>query len=264
MLPRAITVGPWGAQNTRSGWATLRLPERSQSEADALASDRTHPLSLSDARYCAGHRPTRLPESGATRRTQRKAPGAHSPLGLRGSTQHLARSGWIERSGGVVWIGSQRKRRYGSPSCWLKGRRRGGCIRRCTGHVMRSTGSLRRCSGPRDPNQRVPHCGCRLYEREEISRGLASGESLRGIARRLGRAPSTISREVKANHGVGRYRAVVPTSGPGAKPSAPSRPSWRGAPGSVTRSRPSSKCAGHRSRSRVGWSRSIPRTRRCG
>ena len=36
-----------------------------------------------------------------------------------------------------------------------------------------------------------------LVEREEISRGLAAGESLRGISRRLGRAPSTISRELK-------------------------------------------------------------------
>src|ERR1700723_3306179 len=31
------------------GWATLRLPERSQSEGDGLAADLTHPLSLSDA-----------------------------------------------------------------------------------------------------------------------------------------------------------------------------------------------------------------------
>jgi len=33
-----------------------------------------------------------------------------------------------------------------------------------------------------------------LSEREEISRGLAGGESLRSIARRLARSPSTISR----------------------------------------------------------------------
>ena len=46
-----------------------------------------------------------------------------------------------------------------------------------------------------------------LVEREEISRGLASGESLRSIARRLDRAPSTISREVSGNDGPGRYRA---------------------------------------------------------
>jgi IS30 family transposase len=48
-----------------------------------------------------------------------------------------------------------------------------------------------------------------LAEREDISRGLAAGESLRVIAARLGRAPSTISREVRANGGRSRYRAVV-------------------------------------------------------
>ena len=46
-----------------------------------------------------------------------------------------------------------------------------------------------------------------LTEREEISRGLAGGESRRSIARRLGRSPSTISREVNVNGGVCRYRA---------------------------------------------------------
>ncbi len=46
-----------------------------------------------------------------------------------------------------------------------------------------------------------------LVEREEISRGLAAGESLRSIARRVGRAPSTISREVNRNGGRVRYRA---------------------------------------------------------
>ena len=44
-------------------------------------------------------------------------------------------------------------------------------------------------------------------EREEISRGLAAGESLRCIARRLGRAPSTVSREVSRHGGARRYRA---------------------------------------------------------
>lgn len=48
-----------------------------------------------------------------------------------------------------------------------------------------------------------------LAEREEISRGLAAGESMRSIARRLGRAPSTVSREIAANHGSRRYRAVT-------------------------------------------------------
>lgn len=47
-----------------------------------------------------------------------------------------------------------------------------------------------------------------LSDREEISRGLVSGESFRAIARRLSRAPSTVSREVKANGGREAYRAV--------------------------------------------------------
>ena len=44
-------------------------------------------------------------------------------------------------------------------------------------------------------------------EREEISRGLAQGESISAIARRLGRVPSTVSREVNRNRGTSGYRA---------------------------------------------------------
>jgi IS30 family transposase len=46
-----------------------------------------------------------------------------------------------------------------------------------------------------------------LAEREEISRGLAAGESMRSIASSLGRAPSTVSRELSRNGGRRRYRA---------------------------------------------------------
>ncbi|MBE1573938.1 IS30 family transposase [Amycolatopsis roodepoortensis] len=46
-----------------------------------------------------------------------------------------------------------------------------------------------------------------VAEREEISRGLSGGLSYREIARQLGRAPSTISREVTNNGGRGGYRA---------------------------------------------------------
>jgi IS30 family transposase len=46
-------------------------------------------------------------------------------------------------------------------------------------------------------------------EREEISRELARGQSLRSISRRLGRAPSTLSREVTRHGGRGVYRAAV-------------------------------------------------------
>ena len=47
-----------------------------------------------------------------------------------------------------------------------------------------------------------------LAEREEISRGVAAGLSCRAIARGLGRAPSTITREVNRHGGRQRYRAV--------------------------------------------------------
>jgi IS30 family transposase len=47
-----------------------------------------------------------------------------------------------------------------------------------------------------------------ITEREEISRGLAEGASLRRIAGRLHRAPSSISREVRRHGGRHRYRAA--------------------------------------------------------
>jgi IS30 family transposase len=58
--------------------------------------------------------------------------------------------------------------------------------------------------------QRSPQRAARSLtaaEREEISRGVAAGDSCRAIARRLGRAPSTVSREVARNGGRSRYRA---------------------------------------------------------
>ena len=48
-----------------------------------------------------------------------------------------------------------------------------------------------------------------MDEREEISRGVAAGVSLRSIARSCGRAPSTISRELERNGGHRRYRAAA-------------------------------------------------------
>ena len=47
-----------------------------------------------------------------------------------------------------------------------------------------------------------------VTEREEISRGLARGDSLRQIGRGLGRAPSTVSREVRRHGGRRHYRAA--------------------------------------------------------
>jgi transposase, IS30 family len=47
-----------------------------------------------------------------------------------------------------------------------------------------------------------------MSEREEISRGLAAGQSLRWIAASMARAPSTVCREVNANGGRCGYRAL--------------------------------------------------------
>lgn len=47
-----------------------------------------------------------------------------------------------------------------------------------------------------------------LAEREEISRGLAEGHSFRQLGRDLGRAASTVSREVAGNGGRRAYRAI--------------------------------------------------------
>ena len=76
-----------------------------------------------------------------------------------------------------------------------------------------STGTVRaylvRCGGIRpDPRRRSP-ARLSFAEREEISRGLAAGRSLRAIAVGLGRAPSTISREVAGHGGRHRYRAGI-------------------------------------------------------
>lgn len=46
-----------------------------------------------------------------------------------------------------------------------------------------------------------------FVEREEIACGVAAGGSVRSIARRIGRAPSTVSRELTRNAVRGRYRA---------------------------------------------------------
>ena len=47
----------------------------------------------------------------------------------------------------------------------------------------------------------------RLEEREEISRGIAVGRSIRQVAQGLGRAPSTVSREIRRDGGSQAYRA---------------------------------------------------------
>src|ERR1700690_18190 len=47
-----------------------------------------------------------------------------------------------------------------------------------------------------------------LAERETISRGIAGGESIRSMARRLSRSASTVSREMSRHGGRSAYRAT--------------------------------------------------------
>src|SRR5260370_32526976 len=61
--------------------------------------------------------------------------------------------------------------------------------------------------GVRPRPRRRSRCELTLVEREEISRGLAAQHSCHAIARRIQRAPSSVSREVARNGGRVDYRA---------------------------------------------------------
>jgi len=67
---------------------------------------------------------------------------------------------------------------------------------------------LRQRGGFAPPPRKRAARALQLAEREEISRGLCQGRSLRQIAQALGRAVSTISREVERNGGCEIYRAT--------------------------------------------------------
>jgi IS30 family transposase len=66
---------------------------------------------------------------------------------------------------------------------------------------------LARTGGIRPAPRRRSRLALTLAEREEISRAVVAGHSMRSIAAQLGRAASTISREIKRNGGQECYRA---------------------------------------------------------
>ncbi len=88
-----------------------------------------------------------------------------------------------------------------------------GCSTKSIQRFLAMTGGVKRRLKVRSPLRMS------LADREEVSRGLVAGHSFRAIARRLGRAPSTISREVAWNGNRHRYRA------------------WRGDRGAIERGR---------------------------
>jgi len=76
------------------------------------------------------------------------------------------------------------------------------CSHQMVWNVVREAGGM----PPVWPSRCSKHLS--LQDREEISRGLAAGEPLAAIARRLGRPTSTVSREVNRNGGPQAYRAA--------------------------------------------------------
>lgn len=93
---------------------------------------------------------------------------------------------WRRYQGGASLRSIHQALRRGSRTVWL---------------FVASTGGM-----PPVPRTRSPR-HLSLREREEISRGLVAEESCRAIARRLGRAPSTVSREIAGHGGRRDYRA---------------------------------------------------------
>ena len=90
---------------------------------------------------------------------------------------------------------------------WQKGESLNSIARHFDRHHSAIQGILARTGGIRPAKRRRSRLALTLSEREEISRGVVSGQSLRSIAVSLHRAPSTVSREINRNGGQRRYRA---------------------------------------------------------
>ena len=87
-----------------------------------------------------------------------------------------------------------------------------------------------------------------LAEREEISRGIAAGLAIRAIARSLGRAPSTVCREITRNGGTQTSVQLGLTSRLGSARCARSSVAWHALDGYDGGSRKSWRYSGRRSR----------------
>jgi DNA-binding CsgD family transcriptional regulator len=133
-----------------------------------------------------------------------------------------------------------------------------GCSSKSVQRLMARTGGVKPRTRP------VSRLRLSLAEREEISRGVLAGESGRLIAVRLGRSPSTVSREIGRNGGRGGYRAWHAQERAHRRARRPKIAKLAGSRGC---GRWSSSCrlgAGHRSRSRRDWSSTPPMMRSCG
>jgi IS30 family transposase len=108
------------------------------------------------------------------------------------------------------------KRKYYSPTesaeLWQRWKKGDGLesIARALGRSHSSVfAHMQPSGGIRPPTRRRSRLALSLAEREEISRGLVAGRSVRAMATAMGRAASTISREIRRNGGSARYRAAA-------------------------------------------------------
>ncbi len=90
---------------------------------------------------------------------------------------------------------------------WQKGESLHAIARLFDRHHGAIAGILSRTGGIRPPQRRRSRLALTCSDREEISRSVVAGQSIRSIAASLGRAPSTVSREINRNGGRQCYRA---------------------------------------------------------
>ena len=140
-------------------------------------------------------------------------------------------------------------------------------VKRIAKHLGRQNSSLRRfiadAGGKRPSARERSELRLSLEEREEISRGLAAGYSIRAIAEALGRSPRRCagrSTPTAGGRSIGRWWPIVRPAGGRCDQSGPS---WRSAAGFAGWSSASSRPSGRPSRSRRGWLWSTPIARRC-
>lgn len=112
-------------------------------------------------------------------------------------TYKISRKNFTEEQKNTMWnlwskgkslseIGRQLNKRAGSVFCFLQ-----------------------KYGGIRPVKPKRPVRALTLHEREEISRDISAQLSIRAIARKLNRCPSTVSREINRNGGIASYRAVL-------------------------------------------------------
>jgi hypothetical protein len=193
--PDPLVVGT--GQPSKPGMPDRRHLSQTRTEQQPRQTTREHrPGDLSSC-TTPGQPITRAPELSLGTR--------QNCCGLRGSTHHLVDDGSSTWRCGVERLSEREKEEIARLSgLGLPSRLIGAQIGR---HHRTVWGHNSRLRHPALVEPTRSALRLSLDEREEISRGLAGGESLRVISRRLRRASSTISREVAANGGRRRYRA---------------------------------------------------------